>query len=314
MQAEWVCLRYDFTKKRNFSALFIKKLNKKLNISKQHYYLLELTMTTAEKLEKVLEYVVNDEQTKASDLLHEVFVEKAKNIYENILDDEQPVEENLEEQPDEDDPEALQDEIEQEEVSLGEEDDDMDVAIEPEGELDPEMVDAEEDMEDDLGISDDEGGDEEPSEDLEDEVMDLKAQLADLQAEFEKLQSGDDAEEEMEPEIEDIEEPEVEETIGEPEAEEIYDDLGESHDMKKANDNPNDPVGEDSGSSGSPVAKKGGSDPKASGASSSGGTSNPDGTSAPSSPSAKEDNAGNRNVPGGSAGKQSKVAAPKKGE
>ena len=100
MQAEWVCLRYDFTKKRNFSALFIKKLNKKLNISKQHYYLLELTMTTAEKLEKVLEYVVNDEQTKASDLLHEVFVEKAKNIYENILDDEQPVEENLEEQPD----------------------------------------------------------------------------------------------------------------------------------------------------------------------------------------------------------------------
>ena len=56
-------------------------------------------MTTAEKLEKVLEYVVNDEQTKASDLLHEVFVEKAKNIYENILDDEQPVEENLEEQP-----------------------------------------------------------------------------------------------------------------------------------------------------------------------------------------------------------------------
>ena len=61
-------------------------------------------MTTAEKLEKVLEYVVNDEQTKASDLLHEVFVEKAKNIYENILDDEQPVEENLEEQP-EDDPE-----------------------------------------------------------------------------------------------------------------------------------------------------------------------------------------------------------------
>ena len=97
--------------------------------------------------------------------------------------------------------------------------------------------------------------------------------------------------------------------------EEVYDDLGESHDMKKANDNPNDPVGEDSGGSGSPVAKKGGSDPKASGASSSGGTSNPDGTSAPSSPSAKEDNAGNKNVPGSSAGgKQTKVAAPKKGE
>ena len=65
------------------------------------------------------------------------------------------------------------------------------------------MVDAEEYMEDDLGISDDEGGDEEPSEDLEDEVMDLKAQLADLQAEFEKLQSGEegDMEDEMSPKL-----------------------------------------------------------------------------------------------------------------
>ena len=68
-------------------------------------------MTTAEKLEKVLEYVVNDEQSKASDLLHEVFVEKAKNIYENILDDEQPVDENIdvEEEIAEDDPESLED-------------------------------------------------------------------------------------------------------------------------------------------------------------------------------------------------------------
>ncbi len=42
-------------------------------------------MTTRDKLEKVLEYIINEETDKASDLLHDVFVEKARGIYENLV-------------------------------------------------------------------------------------------------------------------------------------------------------------------------------------------------------------------------------------
>ena len=38
-------------------------------------------MTTREKLEKVLEFIINEENEKASDLLHDVFVEKGRGIY-----------------------------------------------------------------------------------------------------------------------------------------------------------------------------------------------------------------------------------------
>ena len=37
-----------------------------------------------ESLVKVLEYIVNDEQDKAADLLHNVFVEKAKNHWASL--------------------------------------------------------------------------------------------------------------------------------------------------------------------------------------------------------------------------------------
>jgi len=40
-------------------------------------------MTTREKLEQVLEYIINEESEKASDLLHDVFVEKARTVYED---------------------------------------------------------------------------------------------------------------------------------------------------------------------------------------------------------------------------------------
>jgi len=40
-----------------------------------------------ESLVKVLEYLVNDEQDKAADLLHTVFVEKAKNHWASITEE-----------------------------------------------------------------------------------------------------------------------------------------------------------------------------------------------------------------------------------
>ena len=41
---------------------------------------------TTQKLEQVLEYLVNEENDKATDLLHEVFVEKAKTIHSELVE------------------------------------------------------------------------------------------------------------------------------------------------------------------------------------------------------------------------------------
>ena len=41
-----------------------------------------------QKLEQVLEYLINNEEEQARDLLHTVFVEKARDIHESLIDDE----------------------------------------------------------------------------------------------------------------------------------------------------------------------------------------------------------------------------------
>ena len=50
-----------------------------------------------QKLEQVLEYLINNEEEQARDLLHTVFVEKARDIHESLIDDEdEEIEEKLE--------------------------------------------------------------------------------------------------------------------------------------------------------------------------------------------------------------------------
>ena len=48
-----------------------------------------------ESLVKVLEYIVNDEQEKAADLLHNVFVEKAKNHWASLQENDEIVEDEI---------------------------------------------------------------------------------------------------------------------------------------------------------------------------------------------------------------------------
>ena len=40
------------------------------------------------KFEKLIEYIINDEDSKARDLFHEIVVEKSRDIYESIMDEE----------------------------------------------------------------------------------------------------------------------------------------------------------------------------------------------------------------------------------
>ena len=51
-----------------------------------------------DSLVKVLEYLVNEEREKASDLLHDIFVEKAKNHWAALSESDESVEEDIQEE------------------------------------------------------------------------------------------------------------------------------------------------------------------------------------------------------------------------
>ena len=40
------------------------------------------------KFEKLIEYIINDEDQKARELFHDIVVEKSRDIYESIMDEE----------------------------------------------------------------------------------------------------------------------------------------------------------------------------------------------------------------------------------
>jgi hypothetical protein len=137
-------------------------------------------MSQQKKLEKVLDLLVNEDTDLAAELLHQIIVEKARTIYESIVDEEDENEEDVMEAEDDvvgGDPkedftkeiEVDKDEIDADELNDGEAEDDSE-------------DDSEEDSDDEFGGVEGEGGDDERIEDLED-------QLAQLRAEFDALMS-----------------------------------------------------------------------------------------------------------------------------
>ena len=126
------------------------------------------------KFEKLIEYVINDEDSKAQDLFHEIVVEKSREIYENLMSEEDMAEDEVDD---------LIDDIEADEEGVSEaEDNDM--------EMDVEMGDDEGELE----LDADEEDADESEEDLEDRVVDIEDKLEELMAEFEALMA-DEAEE-----------------------------------------------------------------------------------------------------------------------
>jgi len=130
------------------------------------------------KYEKLIEYIVNDEQAKAKALFHEIVVEKSRDIYESMMDDE-------DQHMGGDKVEGMVDEITTDEEGMHEADDEMDMSGDDE-------IGTDSDMDSDMGGMDDMGGGEG---DIEDRVMDLESALDELKAEFDALMSdeaGDD--------------------------------------------------------------------------------------------------------------------------
>ena len=137
------------------------------------------------KYEKLIEYIINDEEDKARQLFHQIVVEKSREIYESIMDEEtmggNPVE-------------SLVDEVTGDEHGMNEADDEMDLEVgmdSGEPDMDAEMdMDMDMDAEMDDASMDDEGmgGDS----DMEDRVMDLEDALDELKAEFDALMADKD--------------------------------------------------------------------------------------------------------------------------
>jgi hypothetical protein len=169
-----------------------------------------------DSLVKVLEYLVNEEREKASDLLHDIFVEKAKNHWAALSESDESVEEDIQEEDlDEtydvneeeveeaidaydaeedflDDIETAEDEIEAEEV-FGEDEDEMDA----------------DDAEMDLAMDMEDEGEEAEADDAEEAMANVEDAIAELRAAFADLMGDEEApadEEEAEMEMEATEE------------------------------------------------------------------------------------------------------------
>ena len=199
------------------------------------------------KLEQVLEHLVAGDEAKAKDLLHQVFIEKARAIHEELISADEDMEEETmggdegkqlrhDMMHHSDHIDELSNEIESEEI-MGE-DEDMMAA-----DADMDMADAEDDLGDAMAATDDAMDDEAMSgdvmSDIEGTMGDLETALADLKAEFERLEGGsDEAEmgdmggEEMSDEEGEGEE-EGEEEMDEMFTEEDFDDLAEAVELEK---------------------------------------------------------------------------------
>ena len=138
------------------------------------------------KFEQLIEYVINDEESKARELFHDIVVEKSREIYENLMAEEadedlEEGEEDLEEDMGGDASDDLIDDVEAEEES------DMNM----EGEEDMAGDDMGDDDMDDMDDMDaaDMGGDEPAS---KDDILNLEDKLDQLMAEFEDLMGNND--------------------------------------------------------------------------------------------------------------------------
>lgn len=151
-------------------------------------------MTINPKLIKVLEYVANNEEDKVRDLLHQVFIEKARAIHEELM--------SMDDELDDDD----------------QQDESMDETVGGSGDMGEDLTNEIEAMEDEIEfeetMSEDEEGSEEGSEDAADVVDALKepidavmAAIAELRAQFEKQEANvsDESDEGDEEDVEDAE-------------------------------------------------------------------------------------------------------------
>jgi hypothetical protein len=248
------------------------------------------------KFEQLLDYLINEETQKANELFHQIVVEKSRGIYESLISEE--------EKKEEDDKEAnKEDDVEKTDENFGFDSGEQVIEIggEPADDLmtDVGMGDDDEGEEDEMAMDAEFGDDSEMGGegDVEDRVQDLEDELESLKAEFEALIAGEGSDMESEEGEEEGEEGEDEGEDEEDVLREYTEQVGgkQYNQYGKMGDNGQNTKSivagkNDMGGTASNIAQGG----EAKGEGTKGGLLNP---------SAKEESAGNINVPGGNAGK-----------
>jgi hypothetical protein len=168
---------------------------------------------STKKLERVLQLLINEETDKANEILHNIFVEKSRNIYLDMIKEDEDLEKAMTEAEDDeydfdvsdmendledddisDDVEDYDDMIDSEEMYEAEDDEDEMDMDDAEMDLSDEMsdeMDMDADMDMDMDMDSDEASDPESS------VMDIENALEELKSYFAEL-VGDSEEDEME--------------------------------------------------------------------------------------------------------------------
>ena len=144
------------------------------------------------KFEQLIDLIINENEEQARALFHDIVVEKSREIYEHLMD-----EDTLEEADPMDEPsgqvDGLMAEISMEEQGMTEEDEDMDLgAMDDDEDTEIMDLDSDEDDMDDMDDMDDEGSVEDRVVDIEDKVDNLER----LMAEFEEIMNGGGGDEE----------------------------------------------------------------------------------------------------------------------
>ena len=145
------------------------------------------------QFEQLIEYVINDEDAKAKELFHQIVVSKSRQIYENLMQEDnamgmEPTEIDTDMSEGDDMMGGSQsgdmiNDVEAEEQGMHEGEDD-------DAEFDDEAEDDGEDLTHDMEQDHDEMGGDEPA--TKGDVMDLADKLDELMAEFEHMMGGSD--------------------------------------------------------------------------------------------------------------------------
>lgn len=151
-------------------------------------------------LEQVLEHILNKEENKASDLLHQYFVEKGRSIYESLIQSDELAEDDVFETEIDDDQQgdfadditSKQGEIQSEEMFSEDGEDEM-----GDDEFGTSEDDAEEEFGDEEQFGDEQGEDGEAGDmsAMQDAVLDVEDALDELKSLFAELQSDEEGEE-----------------------------------------------------------------------------------------------------------------------
>ena len=211
-------------------------------------------MADRNKFEEMLEKLVNEDRKGAEELFHEIVVEKSRQIYENLLEDDmedldvkesdkdEEVDEASKSDEDEETNEASDNDDEETNEATDEDektdeskDEEVDEASDDEEVAENIPVELTPEADDDMGgdpaddmmadIEDDAEGEDKPEgdEEIEDRVVDLEDALDDLKAEFEKMMAdkgeGDEGEEDSEAPADDMGDEEKEDEAFEPTSE-----------------------------------------------------------------------------------------------